>query len=104
MILLKKNVIFFTRLESLLAETDLKCRAVYLCLVHNCANTLKVMVPTDKTGFILPNNLKIALSNCLLDVALARLYQPLHGLILEYVQVTGLRTHVKQDIFAMQLK
>lgn len=70
-----------------MSETDLKSRAVYLYLLHNCANTLKSMVPLDKTGFILPNNLKITLSNCLLDVALARLYPNLHGLILDYLQV-----------------
>lgn len=70
-----------------MSETDLKSRAIYLYLVHNCANTLKSMVPLDKTGFILPNNLRTALSNCLLDVALARLYPTLHDLILEYVKV-----------------
>lgn len=70
-----------------MTETDLNTRAIYLYLVHSCVKSLKSMVPLDKTGFILPNNLRIALSNCLLDVALARLYPALHEIILDYVKV-----------------
>lgn len=70
-----------------MSETDLTARAVYLYLATNCAKTLKSMVPLDKTAFILPNNMKIALSNCLLDVVLSRMYPAVHEIILDYVKV-----------------
>lgn len=70
-----------------MSETDLTARAIYLYLVNNFAKTLKSMVPLDKTGFVLPNNVKIFLSNCLLDVTLSRMYPSLQKIILDYVKV-----------------
>lgn len=73
-----------------MSETDLRSRATYLYLLHNCSNILKSLVPMDKTAFILPNNLRIALSNSLLDVSLARLYPTLHRVIRDYVEVSDI--------------
>ncbi|KAJ8948141.1 hypothetical protein NQ318_009228 [Aromia moschata] len=78
--------IFCFRLESVTSDTNLTFRVIYLYLVHNCANLLIRLIPLSKTGLILPRNLKIALSNTILDVTLSKLHPEVHSLILEYVE------------------
>ncbi|XP_056634769.1 rotatin-like isoform X1 [Diorhabda sublineata] len=74
------------RIESISSENNLKCRATYLYLLHNCANLLEKLVPLSKSSTVLPKNFKTALANSLLDVTFSRLYPTVHNKILTYVE------------------
>nr|CAI5848647.1 unnamed protein product [Callosobruchus analis] len=80
------EAIEYFRLESATCESNLKYRSIYLYLVHHTVCLLEKLVPKVKSGSILPRVLKVALSNCLLDVAFARLYPGVHAVILSYVE------------------
>nr|CAH7739552.1 unnamed protein product [Callosobruchus chinensis] len=80
------EVIEYFRLESATCETNLKYRSIYLYLVHHTVCLLEKLVPKRKSASILPRVLKVALSNCLLDVTFARLYPGVHAVILSYVE------------------
>ncbi|CAH1953846.1 unnamed protein product [Acanthoscelides obtectus] len=76
----------YFRLESATCETNLKYRSIYLYLVHHATRLVEKLVPKPKIALVLPRVLKLALSNCLLDVTFARLYPEVHVLILSYVE------------------
>lgn len=75
------------RVESITCEKNLKYRAMYLFLVHNCMRLLKELVPLSNAPLILPRNLKMALANALIDVTLSRMYPEVYHMILSYVEV-----------------
>ncbi|KAL1501895.1 hypothetical protein ABEB36_007134 [Hypothenemus hampei] len=82
------DVLEYFRLESLSQDQNLLCRAIYLTLLSIAAKFLKKFIPINtEMPPILPTNLKISLTNSLVDITLGRLYPQVHRYLLDYVQI-----------------
>ncbi|XP_031350383.1 rotatin isoform X3 [Photinus pyralis] len=77
------------RLEVTSDETNTTNRTTHLRLLSSCCNLIIRLIPLNVADFILPKQMKNALSNCLLDVSLARLYPNIHENILQFVKEFG---------------
>ncbi|KAK4876162.1 hypothetical protein RN001_012584 [Aquatica leii] len=83
------------RLEVTSDESNVISRISFLRLLCNCSNLLTNLIPIDAADQILPKSMKNALSDCLLDPALSRLYPSTHETILQFVK--GFGGHFEAD-------
>ncbi|KAK5645259.1 hypothetical protein RI129_006559 [Pyrocoelia pectoralis] len=83
------DVLEHFRLEVTSDESNTASRSTHLRLLSICCNLLIRLIPLNVADFILPRQMKNALSNCLLDVSLARLYPNIHENIFQFVKEFG---------------
>lgn len=90
------------RLEATTNDSEPLYGSIDLRLTHLCTTLLKKLVPVNRGNSVMPNNLKIALSNTLLNPILLRLYPALHSSVLDYVEVKQYSYQMK-DIYTFIL-